>query len=278
MRDVKPTTEYAYNPAYERNQSFNRLVSWLHSRRFRHVIDAIDPVAQLDRSLQVLDIGCGFAKLYEVLRDSFRIEYTGVDPQAGYLDKANERYESNGDFRTFCVSAADPIIFDRRYDVVTALETMEHIDGPTVVRIIERIAEARPRRFVCSVPIEIGPSVLIKNFGSVLMGYSRHKTYTWKQTMAAGLYQLDKLPRHTDSHLAFDWRWLAQTIRDHFRIIDTRFFPFGYLPSCVSTTAFFVAEPRRTGGRRTNRAVNQGPCAMVEENRDCRAAEFRNRN
>src|SRR5690606_41992595 len=118
------------------------------------------------------------------------------------------------------------------------------------VRIIESIAHARPQRFVCSVPIEIGPSVLIKNFGSVLMGYSRHKTYTWKQTLAAGFYQLDKLPRHTTSHLAFDWRWLAQTIRDHFRIIDTRFLPFSYFPASVSTTAFFVAEPRPAAPRR----------------------------
>jgi 2-polyprenyl-3-methyl-5-hydroxy-6-metoxy-1,4-benzoquinol methylase len=250
MNDVKKTTEYAFNPSYERNQSFNRLVAWLHSQRYRHVIDAVKPVAPVDRPLQVLDLGCGFGKLYDVLRHPFRIEYTGVDPQADYLDTANERYGANPGFRSFCVSAADPIIFDRQYDVVTALETMEHIDGPTVVRIIERIAHASPRRFVCSVPIEIGPSVLIKNFGSVLMGYSRHKTYTWKQTVAAGFYQLDKLPRHTTSHLAFDWRWLAQTIRDHFRIVDTRFFPFRYFPASVSTTAFFVAEPRPAARRR----------------------------
>jgi hypothetical protein len=136
---------------------------------------------------------------------------------------------------------------------VTALETMEHIDGPTVVRIIERIAQSRPRRFVCSVPIEIGPSVLIKNFGSLLMGYSRHKTYTWRQTLAAGFYQLDKLPRHTTSHLAFDWRWLAQTIRDHFKILETRFFPIRHLPAWASTTAFFIATPR-PGARRRARS------------------------
>lgn len=244
MNDVRTTDEFAFNPAYERNQSFNLLVSWLHSQRYKHVIDAIKPIAPVDRPLQVLDLGCGFGRLYDVLRQSFDAEYTGVDPQAGYLDKANERYGTDPAFRSFCVSAANPIIFDRKYDVVTALEAMEHIDGPTVVRIIEKIARARPRRFVCSVPIEVGPSVLIKNFGSLLMGYSRHKTYTWRQTLAAGLYRLDKLPRHTTSHLAFDWRWLAQTIRDHFRIVETRFFPFKYLPASISTTAFFIAEPR----------------------------------
>ena len=250
MSDSRTTREYAFNPTYERNQSFNALVSWLHSQRYKHVIDAIKPIAPAGRPLQVLDLGCGFARLYDVLRQSFDAEYTGVDPQAGYLDRANERYGGDPAFRSFCVSAADPAIFDRKYEVVTALETMEHIDGPTVVRIIENIARARPRRFLCSVPIEIGPSVLIKNVGSLLMGYSRHKTYTWRQTLAAGLYQLDKLPRHTTSHLAFDWRWLAQTIRDHFRIVETRFFPFRYWPASLSTTAFFIAEPRQVGRRK----------------------------
>lgn len=111
MNDVKPTREYAFNSAYERNQSFNRLVTWLHSQRYRHVIDAVKPVAPADRPLQVLDLGCGFGKLYEVLRHSFRIEYTGVDPQAGYLDKANERYGSNPDFRTFLYIGCRPRYF-----------------------------------------------------------------------------------------------------------------------------------------------------------------------
>lgn len=244
MSELRTTKDYAFNPSYESNQSFNGLVSWLHSQRYRHVIDAVRGMKPVDRPLQVLDLGCGFGKLYDVLRHSFRIEYTGVDPQAGYLDAARQRYGRNPNFRCFCTSAADPGIFDRRYDVVTALETMEHIEGPTVVRIIERIAQSRPRRFVCSVPIEVGPSVLVKNFGSLLMGYSRHKTYTWPQTIAAGFYQLDRLPRHTTSHLAFDWRWLAQTIRDHFRILETRFFPFRHFPAWASTTAFFIATPR----------------------------------
>ena len=253
MTNVRTTGKYAFNPVYEQNQSFNRLVSWLHSQRYKNVIQAIKPIAALDRPLQVLDLGCGFGRLYDVIRRSFDAEYTGVDPQSGYLDEANERYGEDPKFRSFCVSAADPIIFDRKYDVVTALETMEHIDGPTVVRIIENIARAGPRRFICSVPIEVGPSVLIKNVGSLLMGYSRHKTYTWKQTLAAGFYRLDKLPRHTTSHLAFDWRWLAQTIRDHFRIVETRRLPFKYLPASISTTAFFIAEPRPVGRRKAKK-------------------------
>lgn len=260
MNDVRTTDEYAFNPSYERNQTFNPLVSWLHSQRYKHVIDAIEPIAPVGRPLKVLDLGCGFAKLYDVLRQSFNIEYTGVDPQAGYLDRANERYGTDSAFRSLCVSATDPIVFDRKYDVVTALEVMEHINGPKVVRIIENVARANPRRFICSVPIEIGPSVLIKNVGSLLMGYSRHRTYTWKQTLDAGLYRLDRLPRHTTSHLAFDWRWLAQTIRDHFRIVETRFFPLKYLPASISSTAFFIAEPRpvRRRGAKKRKPSHRG--------------------
>lgn len=112
MNEVRTTKEYAFNPSYERNQSFKRLVAWLHSQRYRHVIDAVKPVAPVDRPLQVLDLGRGLGKLYDVLREPFRVEYTGVDPQAGYLDTANERYGASPGFSSFCTSAADPDIFD----------------------------------------------------------------------------------------------------------------------------------------------------------------------
>ena len=84
MTSAKTTGEYAFNPAYEQNQSFNRLVSWLHSQRYKHVVQAVTPIAPLDRPLQVLDLGCGFGRLCDVICQSFDAEYTGVDPQSGF--------------------------------------------------------------------------------------------------------------------------------------------------------------------------------------------------
>ncbi len=130
-------------------------------------------------------------------------------------------------------------------DIIVALETLEHIPEPTVVRLIELVAAAHPQLFVSSVPVEIGPAVWLKNVGSLLTGYSRHRDYRWSETFWAGLYQLDRLPPHHLDHRGFDWRWLEQTIRHNMRIVETRRFPFQWLPAALSFSVFFVAEPRR---------------------------------
>jgi len=130
-------------------------------------------------------------------------------------------------------------------DVVVALETFEHIPEHDVVRLIERIAALRPLFLIASVPIEIGPSIWIKNVGSWLMRYPRYREYTWRETFHAGLYRLDKLPPHEVNHKGFDWRWLAQTIRHNMELRTMRALPLPFLPFAVSTSVFFVARPRQ---------------------------------
>jgi hypothetical protein len=140
------------------------------------------------------------------------------------------------------------------------LEALEHIPEHAVVRIVEQVAVARPHLFVCSVPVEIGPSIWFKNVGSLLMGYSRHREYTWNETFWAGLGKLDKLPPHGLGHKGFDWRWLAQTVRHSHRITRMRTFPFDALPASVSTSVFFVAEPRRAAGEQAGpRTLRNAP-------------------
>ena len=73
-------------------------------------------------------------------------------------------------------------------DVIIALKKMEHISEHIVVRIIEKIILARPKAFICSVPNEVSPIVLIKNIRSLLMGYDRHKEYTWKENFYASFF------------------------------------------------------------------------------------------
>jgi hypothetical protein len=129
-------------------------------------------------------------------------------------------------------------------DIIVALETFEHVPEHDAVRIIEAIAAAKPKIFVCSVPVEIGPAIWLKNVGSFITGYMRHREYRWSETFWAGLYQLDKLPAHGVGHKGFDWRWLAQTIRHNMKIKEIRRFPFNMLPAAVAFSVFMVAEPR----------------------------------
>jgi hypothetical protein len=125
-----------------------------------------------------------------------------------------------------------------------ALETLEHIPEDEVVKIIKDISTIKPRIFICSVPVELGPAIWIKNVASSIVGYSRHKEYKWIETFWAGLYRLNKIPAHDIHHKGFDWRWLERTIRHNMRILEIRRFPFSFLPAAVSSSIFIVSEPR----------------------------------
>jgi len=231
---------------YERNQRFNFLVSWLHTFRYRNILALFEAIAREigSRPIKVIEIGCAHAKLYSVLNERFAIDYTGIEIEPRFVEAARARYGHNPNFRLIDDSAVHAFGNLNSADIVVALETLEHIPEHDVVRLVEAVAAAKPGLFVCSVPVEIGPSIWLKNFGSLVTGYIRHREYRWSETFWAGLYQLDKLPPHGTLHKGFDWRWLAQTIRHNMRIREIRKFPFRMLPAAVAFSVFMVAEPR----------------------------------
>jgi hypothetical protein len=231
---------------YERYQAHSAVVSWLHSLRYKKILAVFEAVArEVDgRPIRVVDIGCAHAKLYSVLDARFDIDYTGIDPDPTLAATARARYGSRPNFTLLEASALDRVDRFGGADVVVALETLEHIPERDVVRLVEAVAQARPRRFVCSVPVEIGPTIWMKNVGSWLAGYVRHAEYEWRETFWAGLYRLDRLPPHGVRHKGFDWRWLAQTIRHNLRIVSLRRLPCRLVPFAFSTSVFIVAEPR----------------------------------
>jgi len=226
---------------YEKNQSRNPINTWLHSFRFRHVLDVVDSLGP--GPLRVVEIGSAHGKLFEVLNERCSIDYTGIELDPLLTKIATDRHGHHTNFRAIAASAVAGVATVDQADVVIALETLEHIPGSECVRTVEAIARLKPKRFICSVPVEIGPAIWCKNIGSLVSGYSRHTEYTWRETFWAGLYQLDRLPPHGNGHKGFDWRWLAQTIRHNMRIREIRRFPFG-LPAALSTSVFIVAEHR----------------------------------
>jgi Methyltransferase domain len=226
--------------SYETYQRFNPINRWLHSRRYRHITAEFAQL-NLGRPVKVVDIGCAHAPLFEALQ-SFGIDYTGLEVNEVLADKARTRYGHLPNFRLVLETALTALERETP-DVIVALETLEHIPEPDVVRLVEKIAACKPLKFYCSVPIEIGPTIWIKNVGSWLMRYPRYQEYTWAETFNAGLYRLDQLPPHGTGHKGFDWRWLAHTIRQHMRV-SVRHLPVPFLPAAVSTSVFMVAEPR----------------------------------
>lgn len=242
-----PDAARAQETAYERIQRFNALTRWLHSQRYRHMLDIVGRLQRETpgRPLRIVDIGCAVGRLYTVLDQRFPIEYVGIDHDAEFIRVALERYGSRPNFQARCAEVADPGVFAgiESPDLVCALETLEHIPERDSIRIVEAVSRLAPRRFVCSVPVEVGPALWIKNVGSLLLGYERHRQRPWREVFWVGIYRLNRLPPHRTGHAGFDWRWLAQTIRHFMHVREMRKSPVPFLPAAFAFSVMFVAEP-----------------------------------
>lgn len=235
--------------ALNEKHRYNAITRYVHEARYRKVLNYLRSLQQsLGRPPVVMDIGCGAGRIYDLLKGYMDLSYTGIELNTVRVDEGNARLKDDPNASIHEIDARDPKIFDIcEPDIIMALESFEHIPEASVVRIIENIAKnTTAQKMICSVPVEIGPAIWIKNIGSALIGYKRHTEYSWGETFWSGLYQLHKVPRHEDRHKGFDWRWLAQTIRHNMKITAIHTSPYDFVPAFLSPTIMFVAEPDET--------------------------------
>lgn len=229
---------------YEEIQDFNFVTRFLHKTRYKNLINLVNKIeSKSDKAIRILDIGCGSCKAYNVINKNIKdFDYTGIEISEEYCHVAEARYSKHTNFHLINSPINECLDIIRDYDLIIGLESFEHIPEGQVVRVIESIAKSNFKYLYITVPNEVGPALLIKNTGSFLMGYSRHKEYTFKETLHAGAYNLDKVSRHTTLHKGFDWRWLAQTLRQNVIIEDKLTSPFSFIPKFISPSIGFVCR------------------------------------
>ena len=231
---------------YEENQSFNALVRFLHSVRFKtleRVATGLTPA--FGPRLRVLDIGCGPASAYPVLTRLRRdVEYVGVEPRQDFCDLARERYDGESGFEIHQVGICERLDLIDRCDLILGLESFEHILEPEVERIVDAIGRAEFQKLLITVPNELGPAIVLKNVGSLLMGYMRHKEYRWRDTYHAAIYAVDKLPPHVNEHIGFDWRRLKRTLRQQVELTRITTSPWPWVPRAISPSIGFLCKKR----------------------------------
>jgi SAM-dependent methyltransferase len=133
------------------------------------------------------------------------------------------------------------------FDLVVCLETLEHVeDPPAVVDTIVRLA--RPGGSVqVSVPVEVGPAVLVKQLGRWLAnrrsdyGYDR---YPWSDLLKAGvLWQTDGIERaNLHSHKGFDYRRVRDLLTDQLTIDRTHWSPLRVFGPLAASTVTWLAH------------------------------------
>ncbi len=224
-------------------QAFNPVVKFLHNARYRALVRAVRALPAW-RTIRVLDLGAGPAKAFGALDRIARIDYVGIDLNEHFCRYASERYGDAANFRMLNASFLEDRLMTSlgHFDLAIALETMEHIGTAGADKLAKTVANMGVRTFICSVPIEVGPPVALKNIGSAVCGYTRHTEYSAADTFWAVLGRLDKVRPYDGGHRAFDWRELSRTLSLYFPRKKVSVLPVSVLPAWLNTSAFFVCE------------------------------------
>lgn len=233
-----------YAQALEERHRYNFITRFFHAMRFKRVVHYVRTMEKsLGRPPVVMDIGCGPGNVFFALNEAAHVRYVGVELNAAKVEKGNAALAGYENAIILNRDASVSGLFEEvEPDIVIALESFEHIPPASVEKIIDTVSGYQGLSlFICSVPVEIGPAIWIKNAGSALIGYKRHREYSWAETFWAGLYRLDKLPAHDLRHKGFDWRWLSNALRRKLKVVKVHTSPWDIIPAAFSPSILFVS-------------------------------------
>jgi SAM-dependent methyltransferase len=234
--------------------SKNKVIAWSHQSRFDKALDLVGHGAQ-----RLLDYGCGDGTFLAIAADRF-VEGHGVDVDADQIDGCRDRLGSIPNVKFFTNEQLKGAEHSGSYDVVTCMETLEHCTESIVEDVLADIARlcARDGRVIISVPIEIGPSFLVKQSVRAIARRQGASSYQMQEKYPVGqaakmlfarrgtaidrpLYGEPPLIGH--SHYGFNWRYLRARVQKHLMVERTLFTPLGFLGGWVSSQAYFVCRP-----------------------------------
>jgi hypothetical protein len=228
---------------YERRLNYNWVTRFLHNVRYRYLEEVVRNFKTSKEQIRIVDIGSGTCKAFSILNKVRSIDYVGIELRRKMCREAQSRY---GDFTNFQIingSVFEQVELFADADIVIALEVLEHIYEHEAEALIREIGSSDVATFFCTVPNEVGPGLALKNIGSALIGYSRHREYSWRDTYLASTYQLHRMDPHATKHKGFDWRRLERSLRSAMIIDRIITSPYGFMPTIFSPTVGFVCRP-----------------------------------
>jgi SAM-dependent methyltransferase len=181
----------------------------------------------------------------------------GVDTDPNSLDVARRRFEGRTGF-DFMTPALLEEVGAGGPDLLICTETLEHVDDSA--EAIANLARwGKPgARLIISVPIEVGPSLIVKQVGRYLAtaaGPYGYEPYEWSELVSAGLLwdadAFDSSHRHPTpvggkGHKGFDFRRIRREVERFFQVDKALFTPFPFLGTAFNSTAFYVATLNRS--------------------------------
>jgi SAM-dependent methyltransferase len=201
---------------------------------------------------RALDLGCADGWLLDQLARAGRVRSgLGVDADPGALEVARRSFEGRAGFE-FVTPDKIGQVGTGEVDLLICTETLEHVnDAAGEIANLARWGK-RNARLVISVPIEVGPSLVVKQLGRFVAnraGAYGYESYSWRELASAALlWDVDSFESsHSHvfreggkGHKGFDYRRVSRELERFCRIDKALFTPFPPLGPALNSTAFFL--------------------------------------
>jgi 2-polyprenyl-3-methyl-5-hydroxy-6-metoxy-1,4-benzoquinol methylase len=192
-----------------------------HRRRFNYAIELLD----WRQDCRVLDFGTGDGYLLELL--SAKAPYdslTALEPLAYLQEEIKARFVAN----PIRIITSTTDLPDHSFDRIACLEVLEHLQPDDVAKTLTELRRlvTPDGVVVISVPIEIGPSALLKYLAArLLTGSDRRHTFREVLRVTFGLPVARDQENKFIPHKGFDFRRLKEQVVSHFTIERELFSP-----------------------------------------------------
>jgi glycosyltransferase involved in cell wall biosynthesis/SAM-dependent methyltransferase len=233
------------------------VIAWSHRSRFEVGLGLIGTAPR-----KLLDYGCGDGTFLAMAADRIGTG-CGADIDAAQTDEARRRLASYTNLQFCTIPDLSAPVHSSAYDVVTCMETLEHCLEDVVQIVLRDLARlvAPDGRVIISVPIETGPTFLLKLLVRKaaawrgLSDYRHYESYSGADALRmifAGKRGPIARPVHggpgspSHSHHGFNWKALREQVREHLVIESTHFSPLGFSRGLASSQAWFVCRPMRS--------------------------------
>ncbi len=219
--------------------SRSKLKRFSHSRRFRTAVTLIGPSAG-DR---ILDYGTGDGYLLTLLHNaSPETTIVGYEPvPAMYSELVAQLASTPG------VEAVQNLTCGLTpFNKIACLEVLEHLQDKDIELALSnmRALLATEGAVVVSVPLEIGPSAVLKNIIRIALGQAEEDTsFSNLLRSLFGAKVSRKLYGDTYGHMGFDYRKLEYMFhKAGFQIKYKSFSPFPMLRSIINSQVLYVLK------------------------------------
>lgn len=231
---------------YAKKQLLNpiSLIRWSHRARFQRALELIQPC----NGLELLDFGCGDGTFLAMLLGGGAAPASalGAELHQATLDDNRRRFAHVPSLDFILQSELDTPAHHGRYDVLTCMEVLEHVtDTMEYLMLFHRLLKPGGRLLI-SVPVEIGPAVVIKQSARQVAGWLRAgdypgvTPYTWGELISsvfAGARQHVVRPINRDAdgfeshcHKGFNWKALKNSMESSFSVRKIGASPLAWLP------------------------------------------------